>query len=130
MRSNGLVVLAQLLVMVIGSLALATPLLRVVNRERLDRPHQWRVVISAAQPSSLESTSVPKSRLLGTYTFIVNCETRWLRDISGGVARPPRPLNQLWGYPTGVPQIAFVAACGENALREYSHQMISQQVLQ
>jgi hypothetical protein len=81
------------------------PLLRVNIREDLDRPHQWRVVISAEQPTSMETTALTvTSRFLGSFTFIVDCKTRWLRDISGGIARSPRPLNQLLGYPTGAPQ--------------------------
>lgn len=96
--------------------ALSTPLLRITSREALDRPHQWRVVITAEQPASMESSTSsgpPAARPLGIYTFRVNCASGWLRDVSGASARPARPLNQQRGYPTGVPQAAFAAACGE-----------------
>lgn len=112
------VLLCQLLLALGSTQAMATPLLQVVSREQLDRPHLWRVVVKADQPRSLEADAGPgPPRLLGIYTFRVNCQTRWIRDVSGGIPHPPRPVQQLRGYPTGVPQQAFVAACGEEALR-------------
>jgi hypothetical protein len=116
-RWRSAVVLAEVIGLLSSVQALATPQLQVLSRERLDRPNQWRVVIKAEQPSSLEQASSSGSgRPLGTYTFRVNCETRWLRDVSQGVGHPPRRLDQMRGYPTGVPQTAFVAACGDHAL--------------
>ena len=115
-----LVVLAPLIAMVMANQAIATPRLRVLSRERLDRPHLWRVVIAAKQPRSMEgATASAPARPLGTFTFRVNCETGWLRDVTGGTPRPPKPLEQLRGYPTGVPQEAFASACGETALSEH-----------
>jgi hypothetical protein len=97
---------------------MATPTLQVMSREQLDRPYLWRVVVKAEQPRSLEREASPgPSHLLGTYTFRVNCQTRWIRDVSGGIPHPPRPVHQLRGYPTGIPQEAFVAACGEETFR-------------
>lgn len=117
-----LVVMAPLIPMILGIQGMATPRLRVLSKERLDRPHLWRVVIAAEQPRNMESSpGSTAARPLGTYTFRVNCQTRWLRDVTGGNPHPPRPLEQLRGYPTGVPQEAFVAACGENALSGQSH---------
>jgi hypothetical protein len=117
-----LVVLAPLIAMVMANQAIATPMMRVLSRERLDRPHLWRVVIAAEQPRSMESaTASAPARPLGTFTFRVNCETGWLRDVTGGNPRPPKPLEQQRGYPTGVPQEAFIAACGENALTGHGH---------
>lgn len=107
----------QLLLVLGSTQAMATPLLQIVSRERLDRPYLWRVVVKAEQPRSLERDAGPgPSRLLGIYTFRVNCQTRWIRNVSGGIPHPPKPVDQQRGYPTGVPQQAFVAACGEEAL--------------
>ena len=117
-----LIVLAPLIAMVMANQAIATPMLRILSRERLDRPHLWRVVIAAEQPRSMESaTASAPSRPLGTFTFRVNCETGWLRDVTGGNPRQPKPLAQLRGYPTGVPQAAFASACGETALPGHDH---------
>lgn len=112
--------LAFALLLLLGSPpAKATPLLQVISRERLDRPYLWRVVVKAEQPRSLERNATPgPARLLGAYTFLVNCRTRWMRDVSGGMARPPHPVQEQRGYPTGVPQEAFAAACGEEAGRQ------------
>ena len=112
-RQRMLIAVIQLIGLVCGTRVVATPLLRIVQLEPLDRPHQWRVVISAEQPRSLESSDGPTtSRPLGIYTFRINCASGWLRDVSGANAQAPKPLSQQRGYPTGVPQAAFAAACG------------------
>lgn len=111
-----LTALTLLLVALLCDAALATPMLTIVSREPLQSGNRWRVVIRAEQPGSMDSASDANATLLGVYSFIVNCQTRWLHDVTGGAWRPPRPLSLQTGYPTGVPQIALESVCGTAAL--------------